>query len=256
MKWIFGRSSRVPHHPLLEAHDRYGRRHTGADVEAFFRTLLGTPLYLPTNRFAERLDEADVMVLLLESEDVTALPAYLDVPTALVTLGQIGGSVAVQGSDACRVARERLCHELAVFADPQGDPELAFPWDVVDWLGAGLVPFYYRNAGDHAILLDPALEAACRAAVEPIAEITMAQLMEGVPADGDGRAMILATVSDSISPRRWFEVRGRIETGLMEAGHFVTVVTEPDQLIMETHMTEDEWLEQEWHRQASSLFIK
>jgi hypothetical protein len=254
MKWIFGRSSGAARHPLLEAHKRLGRRRaTGADLEAFSRRLLDTPLHLATHRSAERLDETDVMVLDLASDDATALPAYLDAPEALVTLGQIGGWASVSGSDVCRIARARTCHELAVFADPKRDPVVVVPWGVIDWLGAGLMPYYLRNVGDHAILHDPALVDACRAAVELIDEVTMAQLTEGVHMSGESRALIQATVADSISPRTWFAVRDRIETDLREAGHVVTVVTEPPEaVILETYQTFDEWSAAD----ESTVFIK
>ena len=255
MKWILDRSSGSPRHPLVEAGKRLeGKRATGTDLETFFRRLLSTPLHVATHRPVELFDAADVMVLDLASDHDTALPAYLDAPEALVTLGQIGGWAAVLGADACRLARERHCHELAVFVDPQRDPELIVRWDAIDWLGAGLVPFWVRNAGDHAILASPELEDACRTAVASHEEIEMAQLIEGVAADGSGRAVILATVWGSILPRRWFDLRDRIEAELLVAGHMVTVVTEPEATVAETKMTA------EWQESPSPLtgdgFIK
>lgn len=244
MTWVFGRSWGAPRHPLVKEYRRLIRRRVrGVDHEAFSRQLLSTPLYLATKGYAKRLEEAEIMVMDLGPEHGTALPAYLEVPSALVALGHIGGTLAVNGSDACRVARERECFELALFADPERDPEIVTPWGLIDWLGAGLMPYFQRNAGDHAILLDATFVAACRAAVEPIAEIVTAELMEGVPADGTDRPVIIATLSDSISPRRWFEVRGRIESELMKAGYVVTVVTECEQVILETYMTTEEMMD-------------
>ena len=249
---IFGLGGKSSRHPLLEAWDRLGRRFakiTYRDHEAVFRALLATELHVPT---AEPADSSDASVAFLEfeSEHGRAFPVCLDEANRL-RLFPDSGSATMLGAEVFRAARELGYHLVAIFGDRPEEAELALQWEVIEWLGVGLLPTYSRYSGEHAVLHAPGLVEACRAAVKDVVGTTeAAQLIEGVAVDGTSRAVLVmpeygAYAFEPTTPDDWFGIRRAIEERVAASGHNVAVVWLPESFSEYGESTEEEFLKAE-----------
>lgn len=238
---------------MLEAWDRLGRRFakiTYRDHEAMFRALLETELHVPTAEPADSNDDASVAFLEFESERGPALPVCLDEANRL-RLFPDSGSVTMLGAEVLRAARDLNYHVVAIFGDRREEAELTLGWDMVEWLGVGLLPTYSRYSGEHAVLHVPGLVEACRAAVKDVAGTTeAAHLIEGVAVDGTSRAVLVmpqygAYAFEPTTPEDWFGIRRAIEERVAASGHNVVVVWLPESFSEYGESTEEEFLNAE-----------
>jgi hypothetical protein len=250
---IFGLGGKASRHPLLEAWDGLGRRFakiTYRDHEAVFRALLDTELHVPTAKPGDPSDDASVAFLELESERGPAFPVCLDEANRL-RLFPDSGSVTMLGAAVLRAARDLDYHVVAIFGDRPEEAELTLGWDMVEWLGVGLLPTYSRYSGEHAVLHAPGLVEACRAAVNDVAGTTeAAQLIEGVAVDGTSRAVLVmpqygAYAPEPTTPEEWFGIRRAIEERVAASGHDVAVVWLPESFSEYGESTEEEFLNAE-----------
>ena len=246
---ILGRGGKASRHPLLDAWDRLSRRFakiTYRDHEAVFRALLETELHVPTAEPSDPSDNASVAFLELETERGPAFPVCLDEANRLRLFPE-ARSLTMLGAEVLRAARDLDYHVVAIFGDRPEEAELALGWDMVEWLGVGLLPTYSRYSGEHAVLHTPGLVEACRAAVIDVVGTTeAAQLIEGVAVDGTSRAVLVmpqygAYATEPTTPDEWFGIRRAIEERIAGSEHDVAVVWLPESFSEYGESTEEEF---------------